>query len=184
MLAQCFWTIDPVMLRLFPSIDMGNGRLVTLPWNIAGYPNNQFLECSDYNYQAAFFDDALDKAYAEMDLANSKVMIFDGYRWGTEGDTLNSIIGYGFYSVGLWSTWNEENECRELTADPTASVDPLPISSVSDVEKCIDEFQHVYYIELPWGDMLANELKESSLNCELLTTVNYGGWLLNVYQFT
>lgn len=182
MIAQCFTTIDPIMLRVFPSIDTGNARLTTMPWNIAGYPNNQFLECANYNFQTAFFDIALDKAYSEMDLTDSKVLLYDGYNWGKEGNTANSIIGYGYSSFELWSSWNDEKERRELTSNEEVSVDPSPIATVLDAEGYVKKFQHVYYIELPWGDELAEDLRTSQLNCELIDTVEYGGWVLNVYQ--
>lgn len=185
-LGQCFRTIDPVMLAIFPSFSTGDSRLVTSPWYISGYPDNdRLLQSARYNFQVSYFDDALDMAYSKMDLDNTKILIYDGYSWGDRSNTFGTIYGFGYYNYGLYSSWNEAAKKRELNGTKEDNVDPVVVSSVSDIEKYVGKFDHVYYIEFPWGDDLAKEFNSmSSVSIDHVDTVEYGGWVLQLYEFS
>ena len=187
MFIQCFTTIDPIMLSLFPTINTGNSKIATMPWKINNFPDIQFLECARYNLQPSYFDRALDIVYKEIlqEQEDSKILIYDGYQCGTEGNTLNSIWGYGYEYLEppLWGVWNEDGEYRELSDNPENIINPLPVNNYRSIEHYLQGTDTLYYLELPWGDKLISILKEKYSGMKLFKTVKYHGWILNVYVF-
>ena len=187
MFIQCHITIDPIMLSIFPTLQTGNAKIAVMPWNIDGLPEIQFLECARYNFQISYFDQALDILFSKIDdKDNSNVLIYDGYQWGTEGNTLNSIWGYGyeFWQPPLWGTWNDEEQCRELSYNPDYIIGLTPIKDYSKLKHYLKKGNTLYYLELPWGDELISTLKEKYPVMELVETVEYRGWKLNLYSFS
>ena len=187
MFIECFTTIDPIMLSLFPTINTGNSKIATMPWKINNFPDIQFLECARYNLQPSYFDRALDIVYKEIlqEQDDSKILIYDGYQCGTEGNTLNSIWGYGYEYLEppLWGVWNEDGEYRELSDNPENIINPLPVNNYRSIEHYLQGTDTLYYLELPWGDKLISILKEKYSGMKLFKTVQYHGWILNVYVF-
>lgn len=180
-----FSTIDPIMLAVFPTINTGNAKIAVMPWNINGLPEVQFLECARYNFQVPYFDKALDRLYSRIDAKHSKILLYDGYQWGTGGGTMNSIWGHGYeyYNPPMWGVWNSEGHYRELSYDPDYIINPIPISDCTQITKYLQEYENLYYLELPWGDELITILKETCLGMELCETVEYHGWVLKLYKF-
>lgn len=185
---QCHATVDPVMIASFDTINTGKGVLATMRWNIEGFSNGQFLESSVYNFQTAYFDDAMDRAYALMDWSSpsgTKVLFYDGYQWGTRGNSFNSIWGMGYYAYDMYTSWNATAGRRELKGTAENNVDPVAVASTSQALDYVRGYSHVYYIELPWGDGLADYLKTTSLlDATPVGTVDYGGWVLQVYELS
>ena len=183
MFLQCHFTIDPVMLASFPILDTGKGKIAVMSWNINHLPGVQFLECANYNYQTAYFDQALDLVYAHLDLSNSRVVIYDGYQWGEWGNTLNSIWGYGYEYMNPpeWGIWNKDGSYRELSCEADNTINPIPIKNQLELAQYLKEYDKLYYLELPWGDKLIHELKKKYSAMSEYTTIEYHGWVLNVY---
>lgn len=184
LLIQCYTTIDPLMLSIFPTISTGKGKLIAMPWKIDGLPDSQFLECANYNFQIPYFDKALDIAYSGMKLKDAKILIYDGYQWGELGNTLNSIWGYGYeyLTPPFWGVWNNKGQYRELSNDRNNAINPIPVKKTSEVQKYLKNHKNVYYIELPWGDKLIDSLKSKYENMQALKAVRYHGWVLKVYK--
>lgn len=181
---QCFTTIDPVMLSLFPTIDTGKSKIAVMPWNIDNLPDIQFLEGANYNFQIPYFDKALNIVYSDIEAEESKVLIYDGYQWGTTGNTLNSIWGYGYeyLTPPAWGVWNSHGKYRELSYKNDNVINPIPIKKTSEVQKYLKKDKNVYYIELPWGDKLIDSLRSKYKNMQVVKTVQYHGWVLKVYK--
>lgn len=178
-------TIDPVMLAVFPVIQTGNAKIAVMPWNINHLPEIQFLECARYNFQIPYFDKALDIVYSRIDPDKSRVFLYDGYQWGTDGNTLNSVWGHGyeFLEYPSWGVWNSEGQYRELSYNPDDIINPIPVSDYTQIKKYSMESEYLYYLELPWGDELAPVLKEKCPEMELYETIEYHGWVLKLYKF-
>lgn len=187
LLIQCYTTIDPIMLSVFPTIITGNERLVVMSWHVNHVSDPQFIEPARYNFQIPYFDKALNVLYSKIDPNNSKVLLYDGYQWESEatGNTLNSIWGggYEFLDPPSWGVWNSEGKYRELSHNPDYIINPIPISDYTQVAQYSQEYENLYYLELPWGDELISVLKENCLGMELCETIKYHGWVLKLYKF-
>ncbi|MCM1237163.1 MAG: hypothetical protein NC489_44405, partial [Ruminococcus flavefaciens] len=148
-------------------------------------PGLQFLECASYNFQPAYFDQALDLVYAEMDLDKGKLLLYDGYQWGEGGSTLNSVWGYGYEYMDppAWGAWNASGHYRELSYNQENSINPIPIKTESEINYYLKEYEKVYYLELPWGDDLIDKLKEQYSSMFNIKTIKHHGWVLNLYIF-
>lgn len=185
MLAQCYVTIDPVMLAVFPSINTGRGQIAYMPWNMNNLSGPEFLDNANYNFQVLTFDKIMNKVYANIKLENSRVLIYDGYQWGTLGNTLNSIWGHGYEyrTPPSWGVWNEEGQYRELSYNPAPGsiINPIPVSDFQSVDENLGIYDTLYYLEIPWGDTFVDKLKQHYPKMEIYKTIEYQTWSLNIY---
>lgn len=186
MLTQCFITVDPIMLLVFPTINTGKGRIAYMPWHMNNFSGPEFLENANYNFQILTFDKALNKIYENNELRNSRIMIYDGYQWGNMLNTQNSIWGFGYenYEPPSWGVWNEEGQYRKLSYNPQLEdiINPVFISDFQSVDENIEKYGIIYYLELPWGDDFAEKLKQHYPTMQIYQTVTYQTWKLDIYS--
>lgn len=188
MCAQCFITIDPVMLSSFPTITTGKGKIAYMPWHMNDLQGPEFLDNANYNFQIAAFDKAMDKVFASIEHDNSKVLIYDGYQWGVLGNTMNSIWGRGYEYLDppSWGVWNEDGQYRMLSTDvePEDIINPIPVNSIESVEEYMQQYDKLYYLEIPWGGSISfvENLMEQYPDLKLYRSIENYAWRMNLYQ--
>lgn len=193
LLVQSYRSIDPITARIYPVIETGETVVVPLPQHTNIEIDPFFADWAYSNRQIMYFDKALDRAYAtiydESAVEDTQILCSDEYQGRIiEGNvhlgSLFSIWGFGYSKVNppMWGEWDSEGRYRYLSFEPENIIDPEYVLSDSDLSKYVNEYEHVYYIEMPWGDTVIDALQNRYPSISYMQAIEYRGWVLNIYR--
>lgn len=193
LLVQSYRSIDPITARLYPAIETGETVVVPLPQHTNIEKDPFFADWAYSNRQIMYFDKALDRAYAaiydESAVENTQILCSNEYQGRIiEGNvhlgSLFSIWGFGYSKVDppMWGEWDSEGRYRYLSFEPENIIDPEYVLADTDLSRYINDYEHVYYIEMPWGDTVIDALQEKYSSISYIQAIEYRGWVLKIYQ--
>lgn len=190
LIAQSYTTIDPVSKLIYPTMNTGNAVVYSSPQHTNLDVEPYFDARAHYNRQCMYYSKALDKAYAAIDadsgIDNVKILCSSEYV-GRKGVffSLYEIWGYGYAYVDppMYGQWDREGGYRYLSYEqPEHSIDPVYVGGDADLSQFTNSAEHVYYIEMPWWDTVIGQLRERYPSITPFQTIEYRGWVLNIYQ--
>lgn len=185
---QSFTTIDLVTLMLCPSyLSTGGTVISTFPQHSELY-KDPYMDCrAEYNRQVLYYTKSLDKAYEIIDsdagLDHSQILCSAEYNGGVDWHSLYTIWGYGYAYVEphMYGHWNKEGKYRYLSYEqPSYSIDPIYVGADADLTQYPED--NIFYIEMPWGDTVLDQLQQRYKSLHLYNTVKYRGWILKIYK--
>ena len=190
LLAQCYYTVDPVMLATMPRLDMGNGYIVSSENHVIG-TDAEFIDSVQYNRQIRDFDITFDKLLSEIQYSSDAcVAISSEYEMLTAGgvcSAIHLILGYGYpyYVPSIqYVAWDETAGSRTLSLDSSEQMNVVFISSLEELETLSKTYSRVYYFRMPWKDSLYdNQLNDPNL-WEDQISAGYHGWNLHAYEYS
>lgn len=194
-LTQNFLSIDPVTRWMYSPIDIGNTVIVPMPAHVTSDVGLGFTD-SAYTRQVMYLEKALDKVYAtvyeEGSVHNTKILCSDEYvsRILPDGrplvGSLCMIWGFGYTAGSFppprWGAWNSNGGYRYLSYDFDDAIDPSYVLADTDLSDYLNNYEHVYYVKMPWGDTVLKSLMERYSGTSLYQTIEYRGWVLEVYR--
>lgn len=179
---QSYITIDPVMLRMFHTLNTGDSQIVALDQNCTWLYNQTCNTATEYNQQIHTFTKTLDKALAKiMNPDDSLCVLFSNeHKIAEQNGAITSIwgLGYEYVSPPRWTHWDYDNERRFLSEEETDRMHVYYINSGEDIRYYSDEYDLVYYIEMPWADSIIHDYQRAVL----FDTVTHMGWELKIYK--
>lgn len=185
---QSYLTIDPVTRLLYPKMNIGNRSVVAMPYHLEQEGIPFYSDNAAYNRQSLYFDKALDMAYAKIyedcGLENTRVLCSNEY-FGRDGiGSKYSIWGFGYeyLTPPMWGEWNSEGNYRYLSYEPENIINPGYISGKADLRDYFAKYEHVYYIQMPWGDSVLPALQKRYPDISHFTTIEHRGWILEIYR--
>lgn len=190
LLIQCYITIDPLMLACMPVMSTGNGFLVSSENNAIESKAN-FIDSVQYNRQIYDFDIALDMLISKINYDDNVCILFSReYIAKTAGDNsyceaLHLIGGYGYQYVELpqYISWDFEKNRRYLSdCNDDKVMNIFYVNSEEEIVQCLNEFERVYYIRMPWEDLTYKEIIEEKIMDKVFCTATYHSWSLNAYE--
>lgn len=191
LLIQSYTTIDPLMAVIDLPMQTGKSIIAMIPQREINHVNPSFSDPAVYNRQEMYYLKAIDKAYAAIDTADNgfqhtQILCSNEYviRKKTQF-SLAQIWGYGYNLVDppMYGHWNREGGYRYLSYEPPEhSIDPAYVGADTDLTDILNSYEHVYYIEMPWWDTVIGPLQERYPSTKLFDTIEYHGWVLNIYQ--
>ncbi len=188
---QCHMTIDPVTLAVCPVISTGKASIASMNQHLKDNIDPSFTDFAYANRQVMYFDKALDRAHAliyEKAEVNDTIILFSNeYVFNSWGGSLYQIWGYGYSSPSvddyhMWSHWDSDRSYRYLSYDPADNIDPRYVNADTDLRGYLNDYEHVYYIKMPWGDTVLEPLMERYSDISYVQTIEYRGWVLEVYR--
>lgn len=190
LLAQSFYTVDPVMLFTMPRMSTGSGYIVSSE-NSAINVGAAFIDTAQYNRQIKDFDSTFDKLLGqiEYDTTNTCIVISSEYETPTVGGVCSAIhlilgFGYPYYESAPRNViWDSEKQCRKLSQDDEDLLNVFFVSSADQISELSNQYSRVFYFRMPWQDNLYEE-QLSELNCfSDPFSVEANGWKLCAYQY-
>lgn len=194
MFVHSYRFIDPVSMAIYPVICTGDAVILQLPPHTSVDKDEAMTECATSNRQIMYFDKALDRVYeamySESNLDRTKVLCSDEYvtriidNKVAIGSRYN-IWGFGYHYVDppMWGKWNNEGEYRYLSYEQPANlIEPDYVMADTDLNGYINNYEHVYYLKMPWGDTVLDELQKKYPSIRITQTVKYRGWIIEIYQ--
>lgn len=194
MFLQSYRFIDPISMAVYPTVSTGEAVMVKLPPHTNVDKDVGMSETTNTNRQIMYFDKALDRVYeaiySESNLENTKVLCSNEYATRIINNkvalgSLYNIWGYGYLYVDppMWTKWNKEGGYRYLSFEqPENLIEPDYVMGDTDLSGYINIFEHVYYLKMPWGDTVLEELQKKYPSINLMQTVKYRGWVIEIYQ--
>lgn len=191
LLTQSCTTIDPVSTSMYKTMDTGKSVITTTPQHATLVVEPYFAAEAEYNRQVMYFCRTLNKAYAAIDaadngFAHTKILCSNEYVGRTDAlFSLYEIWGYGYAYVDppMYGHWDREGGYRYLSYEPPEhSIDPVYVGAGTDLTDILNSSEHVYYIEMPWWDTVIGPLQERYPSTKPFDTIEYHGWVLNIYQ--
>lgn len=179
---QCYFTIDPVMLNEFPTLDTGQTKIVAMSQNCDWMYDITCGVATEYNQQMHTFTQVLDKALARIisESETTCILFSDEHKSASNNSALTSIwgLGYEYLSPPRWSHWNYDKKSRYLSEEEQGKIPVEYINTSSDLSFCQNTYDSVYYIEMPWADSVVNHLE----NAQYYDSVYHMGWKLKIYK--
>ena len=190
---ESYMTIDPVARTMYEGISTGKSVVVPVPIH-SNYDIDPSLKPNAcYNRMIMYFDKALDKAFAAIyggsSSSEAKILFSDEYIGSIKDGkvslgTLYCIwgFGYSYFDPPMWCHWNSDGNYRYLSYEQENNVDPSYIKADSDLSYYTNNYERVYYIKMPWGDPTLESLIEKYPSINYDQTVEYRGWVLEIYR--
>lgn len=179
---QSYITIDPIMLKVFNTLDTGNAKIAVMEQNCSWLYDKTCSVATEYNQQIHSFTKSLDKALNRV-LAENQfacVLFSDEHKIADNNAAVTSIwgLGYEYASPPRWTHWDYDNEQRYLSEEEAGHIPVDYINLDTDLNRFFKEYEQVYYIEMPWGDSVIQNIDEAVY----VDSVAYMGWELKIYQ--
>lgn len=190
---ESYITIDPVARTMYEGISTGKSVVAPVPLH-SNYDIDPSLKANAcYNRMIMYFDKALDKAFAAVyggSSSSEAKILFSNEYIGTIVDgevglgTLYCIwgFGYSYFDPPMWCHWNSDGNYRYLSYEEENNVDPSYILGDTDLSGYLSNYEHVYYIKMPWEDIVLPALRERYPDISYFTTIDYRGWVLEIYR--
>lgn len=194
MFVQSYRFIDPVSMAIYPKVNTGEATMIPLAPHTSVDKNWGMQETVYSNRQVMYFDKTLDKAYAAIyeksNLKSTKILCSNEYstRIINGKVAIGSLyniwgFGYAYANPPMYGRWNSSGKYRYLTYEqPIDSIDPGYVLGDTDLEAYMNEYEHVYYLKMPWGDTVLEKLQKKYPSISKMQTVKYRGWVLEIYQ--
>ena len=193
LMIQSYTTIDPVTIAIYPTITTGNSVVVPLPQYCEKYLDPVFTDAACANRQIMYLDKTIDRAYASIyrDCGNVPIKVLCSNEYvATPGHlgSLYCIWGYGYSSPSIeyqtYAEWNTVGQYRYLSYeyDSEKRIDPSYVNADTDLSELMDQYEHIYYMKMPWVDTVLEPLMERYSEISYVQTVEYRGWVLEVYR--
>ncbi len=194
MFVQSYCFIDPISMAIYPTVSTGETLLVQLPPHTSVDKDVGMSETINTNRQIMYLDKALDKVYEivydESNLESTKVLCSNEYATRIIDNkvvlgSLYNIWGFGYFHVDppMWGHWNEEGGYRYLSYEqPTNLIEPDYVMGDTDLSGHFNIYEHIYYLKMPWGDTVLDELQKKYPSIHIMQTVKYRGWVIEIYQ--
>ncbi len=194
MFVHSYRFIDPVSMVIYPVVNAGEAVLVLLPPHTSVDKDEGMGEATYSNRQIMYFDKALDKVYetiySESNLVNTKVLCSNEYATRIINNkvalgSLYNIWGFGYLYVDppMWGKWNKEGDYRYLSYEqPKNLIEPDYVMANTDLHGYMNDYEHVYYLKMPWGDTVLEELQKEYSSINKMQTIKYGGWIIEIYR--
>lgn len=171
MVAQSFFTIDPITKTLFDNYDVGN---ITMVSTTSG---DYLADSMVYNQQYQYFDRALNCAMTEAIKDKNAVILFPvigGKTWSFNGfaETTELVENY-FIANEYWD--NKKMQRRIFQTEDTVPLKIYNVSREGDWGKVIDgKTAYYFYVNAAGEDIAADIKKRYTIISEDKT--EYGGW--------
>ena len=194
MFVQSYRFIDPITMTIYPKVNTGEAVMVQLPAHSSVDKDEGMTEASYSNRQIMYLDKTLDKVYemiyGESNLESTKVLCSNEYATRIINNTvalgsLYNIWGFGYLYVDppMWAKWNKEGGYRYLSYEQRANlIEPDYVMANTNLSGYINDYEHVYYLKMPWGDTVLDELQKKYPSISIMQTIKYRGWIIEIYQ--
>lgn len=194
MFVQSYRFIDPITMTIYPKVNTGEAVMVQLPAHSSVDKDEGMTEASYSNRQIMYLDKTLDKVYemiyGESNLESTKVLCSNEYATRIINNTvalgsLYNIWGFGYLYVDppMWAKWNKEGGYRYLSYEQPANlIEPDYVMANTNLSGYINDYEHVYYLKMPWGDTVLDELQKKYPSISIMQTIKYRGWIIEIYQ--
>lgn len=183
---QSFYSVDPVMKLMFPTESIGSASLSATKDTVLKRTDFLFSDAVVYNRQANYYDVALEMLLDEMNFTTDDTLVFSNEfkatTVGGEVDSLYLLGGYGYHYTDrpYYVSWNEKTS--EIYRSRSQK-NKLKIIYMNKKYKEKDLFkQQSFYIKMPWGDTLFDEVISKDFDISESYTVSYRGWVLEGYK--
>lgn len=185
-LAQCYFTVDPMMYVFFDRLDKGNGSIVYTGNDILkdGSVMNSIAVNSQYNREIMYFDFALDELLANMGYQPGDTLIFSAqYRAPCIGGYVFSeylITGFGYPHMeqARYIAWDADAGRRYLSNRPEDAIRIGYASKASDLLAPAGAEGRYVYIQLPFGEQTVNDRILEGVPCRQIGEGRSNGWHL------
>lgn len=194
MFVQSYRFIDPVSMAIYPKVNTGGAVMVQLPSHTNVNRDEGMTEAAYSNRQIMYLDKTLDRVYETIydksDLESMKVLCSEEYATRIVNNkiaigSLYNIWGFGYLYVEppMWGKWNKEGRYRYLSYEkPTKLIEPDYVMADTDLNGYINDYEHVYYLKMPWGDTVLDQLQKKYSSIRIMQAVKYRGWVIEIYQ--
>ena len=193
--AQCFYTVDPMMYLSMVKIDCGNGYLtatrngVFIEYNLENRKQLDFCDNIAYNRQTIYFDRALDELIAKSDYekgATCYVFTNEYFTPSIHGVTNCDYLfmgnGYKYLPEPRYVSWDGEKDRRYIAKHGGNEIPFFYVLEEEELQACLDAYETVYYIKLPFGDEYFRRNVLLGRSAEKVCEASSNIWKLELYK--
>lgn len=200
LMAQNYYSIDPVSNMVFDRIDMGNAKMVldTPTYDLANCgvlrtsrDGKRYLYASaQTSRQFASFEELMEKCYAAVDYKNGDMFVLPDFN-------LNYVLSFYYGNSTEYTNYNRETQCFEdnfTSVTNEKDCDNLvPLTSVTFVshqgldygyqgrDRWKDANGNVYYIAFAFSKDIDERILSTYEN-KFITSVSHKGWTADIYR--
>lgn len=189
MLAQSFFTVDPLTLRSFKNIDTGEGTIITTRTFYQDQngrttdpqftSKRELLHGASYNRQNIYLGRALEKLLATIDYSSDTLVILDPIydKFGT----YITFLGKWHSDKDAYYYDSSTRQIKQLNGKESLNIKVASPDKPLDMEK-YDNYQRVFFVSADFRKEFTTLVPLEGVQIIDEGKIEYRSWVLNYYQ--
>lgn len=191
-LAQCYFTVDPLMRSFFNTLEKGKGQVIYTGNKIL--PEGEFLSCiavnSQYNREILYFDYAFDELLASIGYNENTWLIMSSssdYEVPSIGGKVFAeylIFGFGYPHMedARYVAWDAESQSRYLSTNPSDALRVNYARTNEELHARIATYPRCVYIHFPFRYSADEDPVLRGANYKKIAESTCNGWVLEAFE--
>ncbi|RGO26711.1 hypothetical protein DXB23_04310 [Dorea sp. OM02-2LB] len=189
LLAQSFFTIDPITLHIFRNVNIGKRTMIsTIDYTmynqkISSDPQilseRVFSHCMEYNREYTYFGDAFEKVLKEINYSDDTLLLVESI-YENESIDFSSIVMFGKEN-GNDAKYYYDSKKKKIVYDYNKDTLNLKfINQDSNIDELLNGYKDVYVISFPYNKKYIEFSPINDITKFEEFSIFYRGWEIDV----